>query len=279
MAIRSLDIPIPIRSAAQVDKLRLAGRLLASIMTKCRGACIIGATTADVDAVAAREIRRAGAESLFQWYPEYQPGTGFPACTCISVNDEVVHGIPGDRIIRDGDLLSIDCGLRLGGWCADCAVSIPIGTVAPEVSRLQATTKGILLEAIRLIRPGRRWSDIAHRMQQMAENESIRYGIVREYVGHGIGRKLHEAPKVPGFVSNDYLHEDFRLKAGMVLAIEPMLSLGTGATRVLRDGWTVVTADRSVAAHEEHTVVVTPNGAEILTAPTSTECDSFQTCA
>ncbi len=265
MPLRLPELPIPVRNDGEVELIRRAGHALAGIMEQCREACKAGTTTGEVDEVAARAMEDLGAESLFKWYPDYRPGKGFPACTCISVNEEVVHGIPGDRIIREGDLVSIDCGIRLDGWCADCAISVAVGHAPIERVRLQEMTRGVLAEAIRLIRPGKRWSEVARAMQAMAEEGEERYGIVKEYVGHGIGRKLHEAPKVPGFVSGDFMHEDFTLKTGMVLAIEPMLTLGSGATKVLKDGWTVVTADRSVAAHEEHTVAVRRNGAEILT--------------
>ncbi|MFW5652504.1 MAG: type I methionyl aminopeptidase, partial [Planctomycetota bacterium] len=214
--------------------------------------------------LAASLIAEAGGEPLFKWYPSYVPGEGFPAVTCISVNEEIVHGIPGDRVLEPGDAVSIDCGVRLKGWCADSAITISVpGGDRPAVRELLDTTDELLRVAIDLMEPGRPWSKIARVMEQMAEDGG--YGIIREYVGHGIGRQMHESPKVPNFVPADMKSQDFVLRPGLVLAVEPMLALGTGDTRALDDGWTVVTRDGLPAAHAEHTVAVSDDGAVVLT--------------
>lgn len=248
--------------------MRMAGRVVQQALAAASRACVIGATTAQVDAAAAAAIEASGGESLFLNYPTYTAGEGFPACTCISVNETIVHGIPGSRRIADGDLVSVDCGVRLEGWCADAAITVPVGRVDVTWMRMLETANAILDEAIAMVRPGRRWSDIATRMERMAADAG--YGIVREYVGHGIGRRLHEPPQAPGFVTPSFLREqDFTLRPGMVIAIEPMLTLSGGRDGAdsieLGDGWTVVTADGSPAVHVEHTVAVVRGGAEVLT--------------
>lgn len=258
---------ILIKSDTEIEAMRAAGQVVARVLAACSAACTPGATTASINALAESLIDEAGAEPLFRWYPTYRSGEGFPAVTCISVNEEIVHGIPGPRVIAAGDAVSIDCGVRLRGWCADAAVTVGVpggaGQAGAEVADLLATTRALLETAIELVAPGRRWSDIARVMEQVAVDAG--YGIVREYVGHGIGREMHESPKVPNFVTHDVRSQDFVLEEGMVLAIEPMLALGTGETLALEDGWTVVTRDRRVAAHEEHTVAVGAKGADVLT--------------
>ena len=248
--------------------MRMAGRLVQRALEAARQACVPGATTAAVDAAAAAVIESGGGEPLFLHYPTYVPGEGFPARTCVSVNEEVVHGIPGRRRLAEGDLATVDCGVRLGDWCADAAITVPIGRVQVDWMHMLETANAILDEAIAMVRPGRRWSDIAARMERMAGDAG--YGVVREYVGHGIGRRLHEPPQAPGFVTPEFLRDqDFTLRPGMVVAIEPMLTLngskGHAETIELGDGWTVVTADGCPAVHMEHTVAVVRGGAEVLT--------------
>jgi methionyl aminopeptidase len=206
----------------------------------------------------------AGGQGLFKWYPTYEPGKGFPGNTCISVNDEVVHGIPGNRVLKDGDIVSVDCGIRLGGYCGDSAITIAIGSQPPEVEKLLQITRETLAVAVREIRPGRRWSDVAAKMQEHVEKNGM--SCVREFVGHGIGQRMHEDPKVPNFVSDEFRKRgDFYLQPGMTLAVEPMVILGKPDVVVLDDGWTVVTKDNTPAAHEEHTIAVTPTGSDVLT--------------
>ncbi len=254
---------IILKTADEIERMRCACRVVVAALDRCEQACRPGVTTGELDEIAWRTFTDLGATGLFYGYPDYQPGRGYPRHTCISVNEEIVHGIPGDRIIREGDIVSIDCGVRLNGWCGDCARTILVGAVAPEARRLVAATTRCLEEAIAAIRPGRRWSDIGLLMERLAVRE--RLGIIREYVGHGIGRSMHEAPKVPNYAITPGGREDFILRPGLVIAIEPMLTLGRGETLTLRDGWTVVTKDRQLAAHQEHTVAVTAGGVEVLT--------------
>ncbi len=254
---------ITLKSAAEIEQMRAAGRVVAATLDACERACRPGVTTRELDDIALKTFSSLGATGLFFGYPDYQPRSGYPRHTCISVNEEIVHGIPGDRIIRDGDLVSIDCGVRLNGWCADSARSIAVGNASSQARRLVDVTSRALALAIDAIRPGMRWSAIGSLLEDLAESE--RLGIIREYVGHGIGRSMHESPKVPNYRVKSGSAEDFLLRPGLVIAIEPMLTLGTGQTLTLRDGWTVVTRDRRLAAHQEHTVAVTAEGADILT--------------
>jgi methionyl aminopeptidase len=243
--------------------MRLAGRIVSKVHQRCREICKPGITTREIDEEALRVITAAGAKGLFKNYPTYREGEGFPSNLCISVNEVVVHGIADDRVIRDADVVGIDCGVEVGGWCGDAATTLMIGDVPPQVRRLCETTQRVLELAIENIRPGRRWSQVARLMQNYAESEG--FSVVRDFVGHGIGQKMHEDPKVPNFVSRELLREDIELREGMVLAVEPMCNLGTKDVKVLNDGWTVVTVDRKPSAHYEHTVAVTRDGCEILT--------------
>ncbi len=279
--------------------MRRAGAVVAEALAAARAACTAGATTAAVDAAAMRVIQGRGADALFLGYPSADGASPFPACTCISVNEEIVHGIPGQRVLAAGDLVSIDCGVRLDGWCSDSAITVLVGdrsaSGAPaetaERLGLIAVAQAMLDMAIELAEPGVAWSVIAEAMQDLALDAG--HGLVVEYVGHGIGRSLHEAPQVPNCLTRPLIErEDFTLRPGMVLAIEPMISLrgplardGRGSTehafdadgyplgiahRRLEDGWTVVTADGSPAVHVEHTVAITRGGADVLSLPTST---------
>jgi len=264
------------RGPADLERMAAAGRVVRGALDRAAAACVPGAPTAEIDAAAHAAIRAADAEPLFLGYPSADGAMPFPAVTCISVNEEVVHGVPGERRIAAGDLVSIDCGVRLDGWCADAAITVPVGPVSEERAALLAAAVRMLDEAIASIRPGVAWSEIAARMQAIALAGG--HGILTDYVGHGIGRDLHEAPQVPNALGPDFLRGgDFTLEPGMTLAIEPMITLRGGrtdaagfpvgvATRRLADGWTVVTVDGSPAAHVEHTVAVTPEGARILTA-------------
>lgn len=260
---RSQQRSYALKTGRDIASIRSAGAIVAAVHDACREAIVAGIRTADLDAIAERTIKEHGGESLFLGYGNTGAGTGFPAITCISVNEEIVHGIPGDRIIRDGDIVTVDCGVRFEGWCADAARTFLVGNVDPAWVELVDATRTLLQTAIDLIRPGVWWKEIAAVLQDQANEGG--YGIIREYVGHGIGRHLHESPRVPNYVSRDIVRNDFRLEPGLVLAVEPMLTLGSGETVSLDDGWTVVTRDRQPAAHEEHTVAVTRHGSEILT--------------
>lgn len=254
---------ISYKTPDEIDLMRRAGRLVHQGLQRCREACRPGATTAQVNAAAEQLLEEHGATGLFKWYPTYRPNEGFPAATCISVNEQVVHGIPGDRVIADGDIVSVDFGVKLNGWCGDSATTILVGRVDKEIERLCRVTDHVLRIAIENMKPGVKWSRVAQRMEGYARQAKL--GIVKEFVGHGIGRTLHEEPKVPNFVSRDLLRRDFELVPGMVLAVEPMCCLGGDGVRVERDQWTVVTTDGRPAAHYEHTVAVTEDGCEILT--------------
>ena len=243
--------------------MRRAARLVYNTLQQCREACRPGAMTRELDDAAERMLEGSGAVPLFKNYPTYRPGEGFPAVTCISVNEEVVHGIPGDRVLEEGDVVSVDFGCRIDGWCGDSARTFMVGQVSPERRRLCEVTKHVLQIALENVRPGRRWSQVARLMQNYAEKAGM--GIVKEFVGHGIGAKMHEDPKIPNFVSRELLRNDIELKAGLVLAIEPMCCLGEGAVKVLDDEWTVATQDGKAAAHYEHTVAITDDGCEVLT--------------
>lgn len=254
---------IELKSPEQIEAMRAAGRVVRKVLEHCRSICKPGVATGWIDQEAGRLFEAEGVRGLFRNYPTYRPGEGFPGNVCISVNDEVVHGIPGERKIADGDIVSIDCGVRIGEWCGDAATTILVGNVPPRTRELCRVTQHVLTLAIENIRPGRRWSQIARLMQNYAE--SAGFSVVREYVGHGIGRKLHEDPKVPNFVSQELLDNDIVLREGVVLAIEPMCNQGSRQVMEMDDGWTVRTVDRQPSAHYEHTVAVTAAGADVLT--------------
>ncbi len=235
--------------------MREAGRVVAAMLARCRAAVAPGITTGELDRIAADELRRRGATSSFLGY------YGYPATICTSVNDQIVHGIPGRRKLRDGDIVGIDAGAIIDGWHADAAITLAVGQVSPEASRLVAVTEEALRRGIASARVGGRLGDIGAAVQRYAETEG--YAIVRNYVGHGIGRAMHEEPQVP-----NYGHPDrgLLIREGLCIAIEPMLNAGAAGTRTLGDQWTVVTADGSLSAHFEHTLWCTASGPMVLTA-------------
>jgi methionyl aminopeptidase len=255
---------ITLKSRRELELMRAAGRVVRKALNRAQELARPGMSTLELDRIVYDTYTSAGGQGLFKWYPTYEPGKGFPGNTCISVNDEVVHGIPGNRLLRDGDVVSVDCGIRLGGYCGDAAVTIPIGNITPEVQRLLRITQETLDMAVQEIRPGRKWSDVARKMQEHVEKNGM--SCVREFVGHGIGTRMHEDPKVPNFVSDEFrMRGDFYLQAGMTLAVEPMVILGQPDVVVLDDRWTVVTRDNTPAAHYEHTIAVTATGSDVLT--------------
>ncbi|HEX2275122.1 MAG TPA: type I methionyl aminopeptidase [Acidimicrobiales bacterium] len=243
-----------LKSKAEIAKMRRAGRVVAEMLDECTRAARPGVTTHQLDLVAREVLGRRNAESNFLGYH------GFPAAICTSPNDVIVHGIPGDYVLREGDILSLDCGAIIEGYHADAARTIPIGSVTDEAERLIKTTRESLLAGAEHVRKGSRLSDIGHAVQTVAEGEG--FNVVREYVGHGIGTAMHEEPKVPNYGEPG---KGIKLKVGHVLAVEPMVNAGTARTRLLDDGWTVLTADGRLSAHFEHTIAVTDNGPEILT--------------
>jgi methionyl aminopeptidase len=244
------------RTAAELEKMRAAGRLVGQVLTALAAKVAPGVTTADLDAIAEGLIVDAGAIPAFKGYH------GYPATICASVNDEVIHGIPsGKRVLEAGDVVSIDVGAALGGYYGDSAVTLPVGLVSEEAARLLRVTDESLYKAIDAVKPGGRVSDIGHAVQKHVEANG--FSVVREFVGHGIGQAMHEEPQVPNYGEPG---RGPRLAEGMVLAIEPMVNAGKAAVRVLSDGWTAITRDRSLSAHFEHTVAVTADGPWILTA-------------
>ena len=245
---------ITIKSSQELVLMREAGRVVAATVSRLLAVLQPGMKTRELDAIADKEIKRLGARPSFKGY------RGFPATICVSLNSEIVHGIPGDRVIQDGDVVSLDVGAIVDGYHSDSAVTAAVGQVTPEVGRLIETAKQSLEQGIRQARPGNRVGDISAAVQNFAEPRG--YGVVKEYVGHGIGRALHEEPSIPNF---GQAGKGPLLRPGMVIAIEPMLNLGTWQTRVLKDDWTVVTADGSISAHFEHTVAITKDGPEVLT--------------
>ncbi|HEY3261918.1 MAG TPA: type I methionyl aminopeptidase [Pseudonocardiaceae bacterium] len=254
---------IELKSAGELDAMRAAGRVVAGTLRLMASQARPGVSTGELDELAEQSIRDAGAVPSFKGYH------GFPASICASVNEQVVHGIPSRRqVLADGDLVSIDCGAILDGWHGDAAITIEVGTVPPADRELSAACRAALQAGIEAARPHGRLSDISHAIEQACVAASTRdgrhYSIVADYGGHGIGTSMHMAPYLP---NTGRPGRGLRLRAGMALAIEPMLTLGTERTVELPDGWTVITEDGSRAAHWEHTVAITEDGPEVLTVP------------
>jgi methionyl aminopeptidase len=253
-----------LKSPREIGLMREAGKLVAEALRLCRAMVRPGVKTVELDQAVEALYARHGAVPLFKGYPGRVP---FPAVTCISLNEQVVHGIPGQRVIQDGDLIKIDTACKLNGWCADAAITAMVGEVRPERRRLVDVAWQVLQIAIDDMPRRRWWSEVAAHMQKHAEDAG--YSVVEQYVGHGIGRIMHENPQVPNFVSRETrLKQDFRLEPGLVLAVEPMVNMGRADTRVLGDHWTVVTKDSMPSAHVEHTLALTREGVKILTAET-----------
>lgn len=256
-------MPIILKARREIELMRRAGELAHQIVQTMKSAVAVGVTTGQLNDIARRELKAAGAIGLSKNYPTYRPGEGFPAETCISVNDEVVHGIPGPRALQEGDIVTLDLALSLDGYCADTAITVPVGKIRPDLQKLLDVTANALELAAQTIHPDRKWSDVARVIQHTVESNG--FSVVRDFVGHGIGRTMHEDPKVPNFVTSEQLRGDFRLRPGMTLAVEPMVVMGKRDVSMLPDGWTVVTADGTAAAHFEHTIAVTETGADLLT--------------
>jgi len=256
-------MPIVIKTRREIEKMRRAGQVGSEILQQMHAAVAPGITTYELNEIARAQLARHNAIGLSKNYPTYKPGEGFPAETCISVNEQVVHGIPGARKLQDGDTVTLDLALMVDGYCCDTAITVPVGPVNGRVQKLLDVTRETLVLAINNMKPGRKWSDIARLMQYHVESNG--FSVVREFVGHGIGRSMHEEPKVANFVTPEQLRGDFKLRPGMTLAVEPMVVMGRRDVQLLADNWTVVTADRLPAAHFEHTVAVTETGADVLT--------------
>ena len=245
---------ISIKSTRELKRMRAAGEIVGEALELMRRHVRPGITTVELDRIAREHIAARGGRPSFLGYH------GFPASICASVNDEIVHGIPGPRVLQEGDIISVDVGVIKNGYHGDAAVTLPVGTVSEEAQRLIETTEGAFEAGIAQAVPGNRLGDISAAIQEYAESRG--FDLVREYVGHGIGREMHEEPQVPNFgVANT----GPRLRPGMALAIEPMLTIGSAATHVRPDGWTVVTAVGGLAAHYEQTIAITPEGPVVLT--------------
>jgi methionyl aminopeptidase len=247
------------KSKVEIEKMRRAGQLVADVHKELRDAVKPGVTTRELDQLAERRIRRAGAHPTFKGYRVGREV--FPASLCISINEQIVHGIPGPRVVQEGDVVSIDCGATLDGYVGDSAVTHLVGRQPEAVRLLVERTRASLYQAIALCTTEYRVGDVSHAVETFIR--PFGYGIVEEFCGHGVGQRLHEEPQVPNY---GLPHTGKRLKTGYCIAIEPMVNLGTHETRMLDDGWTVVTRDGSVSAHWEHSVAVTDDGPLILTS-------------
>ena len=244
---------IIIKSDREIEQLRRSNAIVAEVFEELKKVVAAGIATLELDRIAEEIIRSKGAIPAFKGY------RGFPATLCISINEEVVHGIPSQRRLNEGDIVSLDIGTRLNGYFGDGAITLPVGEVDTEAKRLLEVTERALYIGIGKARAGNRLFDISHAIQTWVESQG--FSVVRDFVGHGIGMDLHEEPQIPNFGSP---HQGPRLERGMVFALEPMVNEGTYEVKILSDGWTVVTADRKRSAHFEHTIAITDGGAEIL---------------
>jgi methionyl aminopeptidase len=253
---RELNLAVVLKSSQEIEKMRRAGRVVREVLECVRDLAKPGTTTLDLENAADKRMNELGAKPAFKGYH------GFPAVLCTSINSEVVHGIPSaKRVLKEGDIVSIDCGAIVDGYYGDAAITVPVGQkIDPKTDRLLKVTEQSLHAGIAAVKPGATLGDIGAAVQSVVEAEG--FSVVRDFVGHGIGSKMHEDPQVPNFGEAG---RGMKLKAGMVIAIEPMVNAGKPDVRVLRDGWTAVTNDGSMSAHFEHTVAVTDTGAKVLT--------------
>ena len=247
---------ITIKSAREVELMRRAGKITAAARALAGEMVKPGVTPQEIDRAVCRFIRSQGAEPSFLNY------NGYPASVCISVNDEVIHGIPGKRVLREGDIVSVDVGAYIGGYHGDCAATNACGKISEEAQRLIDVTRQSFFEGIKYAREGGRLSDVSHAIEEYVEGNG--FSVVREYVGHGIGSNMHESPEVPNF---GIAGHGPKLLRGMTLAVEPMVNAGTAAIRQMPDGWTVKTRDGKYAAHYENTILITSDEPELLTVP------------
>jgi methionyl aminopeptidase len=256
-------IPQERKSSREISLMRQAGLLVWEAHHLVAAKVTPGVTTGELDAIVEQFFAKHNATPLFKGVPGKK--IPFPAVCCMSVNEEVVHGIPGRRVLQEGDIISVDTGCRYQGWCGDAAVTHPVGTVSAEAQRLLEVTRGTLLLAIEQLGVCRMWSEVATQMEKYVKDQG--FSVVENLVGHGIGRDMHEEPQVPNYWSRRIRQDaDFRLEPGLVIAIEPMVNIGSKRVRTLRDTWTEATSDGSLSAHFEHTVALTENGPQVLTA-------------
>jgi methionyl aminopeptidase len=256
---------IVLKSSREIDLMRQAGRVAAGALRLVSRNARPGVTTKELDTLAEDYIRSCGAEPAFKGYRVADVRLAFPASICASINEEVVHGIPGRRSLKEGDILSIDVGTRLNKYYGDVAATVPVGQVSPAAQKLLDATNGALRAGIAAIRPDMPLAELSRVIQDYAESRG--FSVVREFVGHGIGQKMHEDPQVPNFLGADSPTQGVCLAAGTVIAIEPMVNQGGAQVRKLDNGWTVVTEDGKLSAHFEHTVAVTEGGPQVLTEP------------
>jgi methionyl aminopeptidase len=245
---------IIIKSSKEIEVMREAGRITAAVLYELKNKVEPGMKTRDLDDIAVKATARLGAVPSFKGYH------GYPASVCVSVNDEIVHGIPGERILKEGDIVSLDFGVIYNGFQGDSALTTGVGEISDEARKLMETTEGALMAGIEVVQAGKRMGDVSAAIQEYAETRG--FSVVREYTGHGIGRNMHEDPQIPNYGAPG---QGPLLKKGMTFALEPMINIGDWRTRLMDDNWTVKTSDGSLSAHFEHTVAVTENGAEILT--------------
>ncbi|MHB8135799.1 MAG: type I methionyl aminopeptidase [Anaerolineaceae bacterium] len=253
----SWERQISIKSSRELEIMRVAGQINAEALQAASDAAIPGATTADLNAAAEAVLKKHGVISPFYKYPGAYP---YPTSTTVSVNEELVHGIPGSRILKEGDIVSIDCGAFYEGFVADSAITVPVGHISNLAQKLLDVTEKSLYVGIEKMVVGNRVGDVSFAIQDYVENQG--FFVTREYTGHGVGREMHEGPQVPNYGTPG---RGLLLRPGMTIALEPMVLVGTPATRVLKDQWTVISFDRSLTAHFEHSVAVTENGPMILT--------------
>lgn len=255
---------IILKSDREIEMMRRAGLLVHQVLSEIRRTARPGVSTAELNELAEARIREQGARPLFKGVVNKEAKFPFPAALCTSVNEQVVHGIPSRRPLKSGDIVSVDCGVQLEGYCGDAALTIAIGEVAPAVKKLMDAGREALALAIREMRPGRMWSEIARQMQELVESRG--FSMVRDFVGHGIGRDMHEEPKVPNYWDRRQRNMDFRLVPRLVLAVEPMVNMGKAEVCFAdADRWTVRTRDGKPAVHYEHTLAVTESGCRVLT--------------
>ena len=255
---------ITLRSKREIEMLRKAGAVVADVLSKVREAAQPGVSTGELDELAISMAKSAGAATLFKGVESPYAKQPFPGAICASINEQIVHGIPSRKtIVREGDILSVDFGVKLNGYCGDAAVTIAIGNISPEKRKLMDVTSRLLDIAVEKCAPGVKWSEVAGAME--AEAKAAGFSVIKDYVGHGIGTEIHEDPKLPNFVSKELLRNDLVLKEGMILAVEPMVNIGSSAVRTLRDGWTVVAKDGKSSAHFEHTIAIVEGGSDVLT--------------
>ena len=255
---------ITLRSRREIELIKKAGKVVAEVLLKLKQSAVAGISTAELNRMAEEMTVNAGAEALFKGVKNPYGYKPFPAAICTSINQQVVHGIPSDKVkLQDGDILSIDFGVKAAGYCGDAALTVAIGNIDPKKQQLMDVTSQMLDIAVKYSKPGEKWSRIAKIMQNTAE--SAGFSVVTDFVGHGIGTQMHEDPKVPNFVSRELLKNDIILQEGIILAVEPMVNMGTSEVITLKDGWTVVTKDGRPSAHFEHTIAIVNNGCEVLT--------------